>query len=111
MARPGLLVDASAVPLLREVDRYGHSLPLNAFIVDYWSHSNKHELSDANGLHQNTAWEHLKGFSTILKVLNNGLKRSTSGDPLVLSCMERLATEFDVKFKNFNTVKGQQWLA
>eukprot|EP00891_Asterochloris_glomerata_P004914 jgi/Astpho2/4914/fgenesh1_pg.00069_%23_46_t len=111
VARPGLLVDASAVPLLREVDRYGHSLPLNAFIVDYWSHSNKHELSDANGLHQNTAWEHLKGFSTILKVLNNGLKRSTSGDPLVLSCMERLATEFDVKFKNFNTVKGQQWLA
>ena len=110
MARPGLLVDASAVPLLLEVDRNGHSLPLNAFVLDYWSHSNKYELTDANGLPQNTAWEHLKGFDTMLLVLKNGLKSSTSGDPLVLSCLERLATEFHVKFKNFNTAKGlQHW--
>ena len=111
MARPGLLVDASAVPMLREVDRNGHTLPLNSFILDYWSHCNKYELTDANGLHQHTAWEHLKGFSITLTVLKNGLKRSTSGDPLVLSCLDRLATEFHAKFKNFNTVKGQQWQA
>ena len=102
MARPGLLVDASAVPLLLEVDRNGRSLPLNAFVLDYWSHSSKYELTDANGLLESTAWEHLNGFSTVLFVLRDGLKKSTSGDSLVLSCLERLANEFDVKMKGFN---------
>ena len=105
VARPGLLVDASAVPLLRDVDRNGHSLPLNAYVLDYWRHCNKHELSDANGLLESTAWEHLKGFSTSLFVLRNGLKKSTSADPLVLSCLKRLANEYDVKFKSFNPDK------
>jgi len=50
--RPGVLLDAASVPSVRNTDRHGRLIPLNRYILDYWTHGQKQPLTEANGMRE-----------------------------------------------------------
>lgn len=54
-ARSGLLLDAASVPSVRNTDRNGNPIPLNRYILDFWSHGQKKPLTSANGMREGDA--------------------------------------------------------
>ncbi len=67
VARKGLLLDVSVVPTVRLTDRHGQDIPLNRYILDYWSHRQKQPLIKGNGLREGTA--HLFLFAHLDRIL------------------------------------------
>lgn len=50
--RPGVLLNAASVPSVRTTDRHGRTVPLNRYILDFWSHGQKRQLMEANGMRE-----------------------------------------------------------
>ena len=58
--RPGVLLDAASVPSVRNTDRHGRLIPLNRYILDYWTHGQKKPLNSANGMREGELLESIK---------------------------------------------------
>ena len=50
--KPGLLLNASAVPQVRQITRQGAPVALNRYILDYWQHGQKQALVRYNYLRE-----------------------------------------------------------
>lgn len=50
--KPGLLLNASTIPQVRQVTRQGLPVALNRYVLDYWQHGQKQALVQANHLRE-----------------------------------------------------------
>lgn len=50
--KPGLLLNASTIPQIRQVTRQGLPVALNRYVLDYWQHGQKQALVQANHLRE-----------------------------------------------------------
>lgn len=53
--KPGLLLNASTVPQVRQRTRQGIPVALNRYVLDYWQHGQKQALVNYNYLREGTA--------------------------------------------------------
>jgi hypothetical protein len=95
------------MPVLGSGDHQGHSLELNAYVLDYFAHGQKDALVRGNGLLEGDAFEGLKNFVLVLRTIATALGKLGPGemegldDPVIVA-FGRLAEEYLGKFHNFN---------
>ncbi len=53
--KPGLLLNASAVPQVRQITRQGVPVALNRYVLDYWQHGQKQALVNYNHFREGDA--------------------------------------------------------
>jgi hypothetical protein len=107
-ARPGLLADASQVPLTLLTDASGRRFRLNAAVLDYYRLVSKQKIVRENGFKEEVAWELLNQWNKLIDAIHTSLKTMVVHplNNLALQTFEYLAAEFQKKFDRFNEVKA-----
>ncbi|KAK9901261.1 hypothetical protein WJX75_003106 [Coccomyxa subellipsoidea] len=82
-------------------------IPLNRYIVDYWSHRQKQPLIKGNGLREGSAWNGLNSFCSILAAISTAMEGMRGSDDVVVSSFRRLSDEYKAAFRNFNSAMRQ----
>lgn len=72
-ARSGVFLEESVIPYV-PVDAGDYSTPLNAYLLDFYKHSDVTALSKANGIRRGEVWFLLNDFSMVLATIVAALK-------------------------------------
>lgn len=88
--RSGVWLEKAVVPYV-EVHPEGGTMPLNAYLYDFYKHGNIHAIEQYNGIRRSEIWFLLNDFSlvlaTIVTSLENFLKLSPNSDADMIEVM------------------------
>ena len=93
--RSGLVLNSSVIPWVDIGDQ-----PLNAYILDFWSHGQLISLRRLNGLREDVIFENLLEFSLLLKVISVALEKREKKSGVVTKMFTLLSKTFAEKFTN-----------
>ncbi len=67
-------IPPSSLPLFESLDLRGRNLRLNAFVFDFFMHGDYRRIIKENNIRDGLAWEHLKKFDILLKLIKEALQ-------------------------------------
>lgn len=94
--RPGLRIDKNSIPLL---DMSDIDSPLNAYIVDFFSHGQLHTIEIINGIREGESFKRIKDMLLIIKTIYSSLYlRPNKEDNDILLTIKILMEKYETRF-------------